>query len=239
MLARLWAGWLACEALYRRNPVIRRAWARRESEFDGFITRVSAATPDFFVIQIGACDGLLLDPIHDWIKKNRWRGVLVEPQRREFEKLKHTYQNEMDRVVLENVAIADSDGTRTLYRVKDSEVKADWQRSIASLLHRPDPERFTAEVVPCMTLETLLNRHQVSRIDLLQIDVEGYDFEIVKLIDFEKIRPRLIRYEHRHLRPGDKHACKALLARHGYRTLEMQFDTGAALPDGLLAIREG
>jgi FkbM family methyltransferase len=229
ILARLRAGWLACEALYRRNPVIRRAWARRESEFDGLITRASAAEPDFFVIQIGACDGLLLDPIHDWIKKNHWRGVLVEPQRREFEKLQRTYQNELDRIVLENVAIADSDGARTLYRVKDSEVTADWQRSIASLLHRPDPERFTPEVVPCITLETLLNRHQVSRIDLLQVDVEGYDFEIIKLIDFKKIRPTLIRYEHRHLRPGDKHACKALLASNGYRIMEMEFDTGAHL----------
>jgi FkbM family methyltransferase len=235
-LARLWAGWLACESVYRRNPLIRRAWARRESEFDGLIARLSAATPDFLVIQIGACDGLMADPIRAWIQKNHWRGVLVEPQKLEFEKLKRTYRNELDRVVLENVAIADSEGIRTLYRVKDSELTADWKRGTASLLHRPDAERFTPEVVQCITLETLLNRHQVSRIDLLQVDVEGYDFEIIKLIDFEKIRPRLIRYEHRHLRPGDKHACKALLARHGYQTLEMQFDTGAALLDERFAV---
>jgi FkbM family methyltransferase len=229
ILAGLWAAWLGCAALYRRNPLTRRAWARRESHFDDLITRLSAATPDFLVIQIGACDGLLLDPIHALIVKNHWRGVLVEPQKLEFEKLKNTYRNELDRIVLENVAISDSEGTRTLYRVKDSELKADWQRGFASLLHRPDARRFTAEVVPCITLETLLNRHRVSRIDLLQVDVEGYDFEIIKLIDFDKIRPRLIRYEHRHLRPWDKRACKALLANHGYQTLEMQFDTGAVL----------
>jgi FkbM family methyltransferase len=229
ILARLWAGWLAGEALYQRNPLTQRAWARRESEFENFITSLSAATPDFMVVQIGACDGLMADPIHDWIQKNHWRGVLVEPQKLEFERLKRTYQNELDRVALENVAIADVEGTRTLYRVKDSELTAAWKRGTASLLHRPDSEGFTAEQVPCITLETLLQRHQVSRIDLLQVDVEGYDFEIIKLINFEKIRPKLIRYEHRHLRPGDKHACKALLARHGYRIMEMQFDTGAAL----------
>lgn len=229
ILARCRGGWLAAQAYYQRNPLSQRTWARRESEFDRLITRLSAATPDFLVIQIGACDGLMADPIHAWIEKSHWRGVLVEPQRAEFERLKNTYRNELDRIVLENVAIADSEGTRTLYRVKDSELTANWERGTASLLHRPDPERFTAEVVPCITLETLLTRHQVSRIDLLQVDVEGYDFEIIKLINFEKIRPRLIRYEHRHLRPRDKHACRALLARHGYRIFEMQFDTAAAL----------
>jgi FkbM family methyltransferase len=231
ILRRLKAGWLWCVTLYRRNLLTRRAWARRESEFEGLIARLSAATPDFFVIQIGACDGVMADPIHEWILKDHWRGVLVEPQKLEFERLKNTYRNELDRIVLENVAIAESEGTRTLYRVKDSELKSDWQRGIASLLHRhrPDDERFTSEVVPCITLETLLNRHRVSRIDLLQLDVEGYDFEIIKMIDFEKIRPTLIRYEHAGLRSSDKHACKALLAAHGYRTLEMEFDTGAVL----------
>ena len=236
ILTRLWNGWLACEALYHRNPLTQRAWARRESEFESLITRRSAITPDFLVVQIGACDGLMADPIHDWIQKNHWRGVLVEPQKLEFERLKSTYQNVLDRVALENVAIADSEGTRTLFRVKDSELTAAWQRGTASLLHRPDSEEFTAELVPCITLETLLKRHQVSRIDLLQVDVEGYDFEIIKLINFEKIHPKLIRYEHRHLRPSDKHACKALLARHGYRIMEMQFDTGAALLDEQFAV---
>ena len=37
----------------------------------------------------------------------------------------------------------------------------------------------------------------------------------------------MIRYEHRHLRPRDKHACKIHLERCGYRILEMRFDTGA------------
>jgi len=229
ILARLWAGWLAWEALLRRNPLARRAWARRELEFDSLIAQLSAMTPDFFVIQIGACDGLMADPIHAWIQKNHWRGVLVEPQKLEFERLKNTYQNESDRLVLENVAIADTEGTRTLYRVKDDELTADWKRGTASLLHRRDAEGFTAELVPCITLDTLFRRHQVSRVDLLQVDVEGYDFEIIKLIDFKRICPKLIRYEHRHLRPGEKHACKALLKSNGYRIIEMEFDTGAHL----------
>ena len=227
VLSNMWAAWRALESVHRRNPLIRRKWARRASEFDRSLAELATTTDDFFVVQIGACDGLMADPIHAWIVRYNWRGVLVEPQRAEFERLKATYRDRHDRLAFENAAIAGVDGTCTLYRVKDGGLAADWERGIATLLPGADPKRFTAEIVPCMTFETLLSRHRVSRIDLLQIDVEGYDFEILKRLDFEKVHPAMIRYEHRHLRPGDQRACQAYLAQRGYRILEMQFDTGA------------
>src|SRR2546426_11057106 len=199
VLARMWAAWLATEAVYRRNPLINRRWARCESEFDRLLHQLSTATNEFFVIQIGACDGLIADPIHAWIKRYNWRGILVEPQKIEFENLKATYRDEHDRLVFENVAIADANGMCTLYRVKDNALAAAWERGIASLLPPSDSDRFIAEAVPCITFKTLLNRHHVSRIDLLQIDAEGYDFAILKQVDFRRIQPTVIRYEHRHL----------------------------------------
>lgn len=220
----------ACRAglvLCRNNPWMQRQWTRRESEFNRLLGALSATTDDFFVIQIGACDGLMADPIHDWIKRSNWRGILVEPQELEFQKLKDTYRQEQDRLIFENVAIADSDGTCTLYRLKDSARSSDWERGTASLLPPFDSDRFIAETVKSITFETLLRRHRVSRLELLQIDAEGYDFEILKRIDFRSLRPAMIRYEHRHLRPRDKHACKIHLERWGYRILEMRFDTGA------------
>ena len=76
---------------------------------------------------------------------------------------------------------------------------------------------------------TLLDRHHVKKIDLLQIDVEGYDYEPLKLFNIESIKPQLIRYEHRHLRLSDKSSCIKLLTQNGYKILEMEYDTGAAL----------
>ena len=175
----------------------------------------------------------MADPIHGWIQEFNWRGILVEPQRAEFERLKATYPNEGGRLVFENVAISTTNGTCTLYRVKDDMLTADWERGIASLLPPPDKDRFASEIVPCMTFDELLKRHCVSRIDLLQIDVEGYDFEILKLLDFNKVAPAMIRYEHRHLRPSDRRACQEYLLRKGYRILEMKFDTGAVSQRGL------
>jgi FkbM family methyltransferase len=179
ILARTWYAWRACWATCRDNRWMQRQWARRESEFNRLLGELSSRTHDFFVIQIGACDGLMSDPIHDWIKRCNW-GILVEPQRLEFEKLKNTYRQEQDRLIFENVAICDRDGTCTLYRVKDGAHSADWERGFASLLPRFASDRFITETVPCITFETLLRRQRVSRVDLLQIDAEGYDFEILK-----------------------------------------------------------
>ena len=216
-------------AFCRNNPWMRRQWARREAEFNRVLGQLSGATDDFFVIQIGACDGVMADPLHDWIKRGNWRGILVEPQAVEFERLKHTYRDEHDRLIFENVAIADTDGTCTLYRLKDSARTADWERGTASLVVPFNADRFVAETVKSLTFDTLLRRHGVSHLDLLQIDAEGYDFEILKRIDFGRLRPSMIRYEHRHLKPREKHACRIHLERCGYRILETQFDTGAVL----------
>ncbi|MGH2359449.1 MAG: FkbM family methyltransferase [bacterium] len=189
---------------------------------------------DFFVLQIGACDGIMADPIHKWIKKYRWQGILVEPQKEEFERLKISYRDN-DNLRFENVAIAENGGLRALYKVKDENIEADWQRGVASLLPKPSLEKqetVTTEMVQCVTFDTLLNRHHVERIDLLQIDVEGYDYELLKLFDFERIKPQLIRYEHNHLTLPDRSACNKHLARHGYQILEMEYDTGAVLRRG-------
>ena len=77
--------------------------------------------------------------------------------------------------------------------------------------------------------DTLLDRHHVKKIDLLQIDVEGYDYELLKSFNFERIKPQLIRYEHRHLKLSDKSSCIKMLKQNGYKVLEMEYDTGAAL----------
>jgi len=218
-------------ASLRHNPISRRRWESQYKRFEDIVERHSIKIHDFFVLQIGACDGIIADPIHKWIKKYRWQGILVEPQIREFERLKITYRDS-NNLSFENVAIAETSGLRPLYKVKDENIAADWQRGVASLFAKPSLEKqdmVATEMVQCVTFDTLLNRHQVKRIDLLQIDVEGYDYELLKLFDFTRIRPQLIRYEHSHLKLSDRSSCKTYLKHIGYRILEMEYDTGAVL----------
>ena len=55
---------------------------------------------------------------------------------------------------------------------------------------------FYKTLVPCLSLKDLLLKHNLEKVDFLHIDCEGYDFEIIKQIDFSsRFRPSLICYE--------------------------------------------
>lgn len=217
---------------WQKNPISRHTWKQNHKAFEQVIEDYSRETEPFFVIQVGANDGVRNDPIHKWVKKYKWHGILIEPQKQLFEELKSNYAHESENLIFENLAIADREKTGKLYKVKDDQISMEWQRGIASLLPKAflgEKDSVDVEMVKCITFDMLLNRNDVKKIDFLQIDVEGYDYEIIKQVNFDKIKPRLIRYEHMHLKLADKKACKKLLKKMGYRILEMEFDTGAQL----------
>ena len=59
----------------------------------------------------------------------------------------------------------------------------------------------------------------LERVDLVQIDAEGFDWPIIRSIDFARLRPAIIRFEYRNMPARDADACLELLAAHGYRFL--------------------
>ncbi|OFZ56845.1 MAG: hypothetical protein A3D92_18725 [Bacteroidetes bacterium RIFCSPHIGHO2_02_FULL_44_7] len=71
-----------------------------------------------------------------------------------------------------------------------------------------------------MTLKDLLQKYNITDIDLLQIDVEGYEYEIIKSIDFNVIRPKIIHYENKHLNIDDNRECAILLKAKGYTVFD-------------------
>ena len=52
----------------------------------------------------------------------------------------------------------------------------------------------------------------------VQIDTEGYDFEILKLIDLDRRRPAFVLFEHLHLDAATHRASIEHVRRHGYET---------------------
>ena len=216
------------EALCHRDALDQRRWSANRITFELAITE-QERRGSFQFVQVGACNGVTGDPIHERVRRGGWSGILVEPQRFESERLKSNYAGESERLSFENLAISDAQGTRMLYGVEPDCIEAEWQRGIASFfpLEWLDPARVAAEPAQCISFDALLQRHHLWHINLLQVDVEGCDFEILKLARIERLRPDLIRYEHRHSSLSDAHECKAYLRRSGYEVLPMQHATGA------------
>lgn len=198
------------------------------------------ALPEAVFVQIGSNDGEQLDPLRPHILRRRWRGVMVEPVPHVFARLRSNYGHLTDRVALENVAIADCVGELPFHHlapVADHEVEGlpRWYDALGSFRREivlkhdafiPDIEdRMVTTPVPCIRFDGLCDRHRLDRVDLLHIDTEGYDFELLKSIDWLRYRPVLVIYEHLHLTPTERRDCLQLMADAGYGALEEHMDT--------------
>jgi FkbM family methyltransferase len=70
--------------------------------------------------------------------------------------------------------------------------------------------------VECVTLQDIIDKYQLNRIDVLHMDAEGHDEAILLSINFEKIKPKIIMFEHVHMSFEGYLACTNHLYSHGY-----------------------
>jgi FkbM family methyltransferase len=166
--------------------------------------------------------------------------VLIEPQRHAYQELCKNYHTH-PQLILKNVAIADKPGERTLYSFdpEDPDLPT-WLGQMASFNRRflekflpslPPHRRadFNALIVehtvPCITVAQAVEELGVEGVELVQIDAEGYDWEIVRTIDLSGPMPYVVRYESRHLSEDDTAACLAHLSSHGFKIIPDGHDT--------------
>ncbi|UAY52036.1 FkbM family methyltransferase [Ferruginibacter albus] len=199
---------------------------------DQYANRNKAVT----FIEIGANDGVTNDPLTEYIKKNKlWKGVLVEPVPYLFEKLKKNYASCQNELFFENSAISKFEGTQPFYRLKESDNPAlpVWYDQIGSfnkdviLSHSNIPgfnELLIEEQINTITFDSLLSKYQLKDINLVHIDTEGYDFEILKLINWSKIKVDIVIYEYVHLAIGDFRKSLKLLKKNGFELFSDKLD---------------
>ena len=160
------------------------------------------------LIQIGANDGKRFDEISNFIKNNnKLKAVLVEPVKKYFEKLKENYKN-CNNIKFENSAISKNNEINFLYCVKErfienyqEHIKGINSYEIRHLLNHNLKESHIEKVkVETLTFQNLMKKYNLTEIDLLYIDVEGYDDKIVlDFLDNSQLRPILI-FEYIHIK---------------------------------------
>lgn len=177
---------------------------------------------------------------------------MVEPLPWVFEHLRSNYRGQ-EGVTFENAAIARADGRVPFYYAaapaedRGQDDRPIWSDTIGSLsraevgktiaaarafvahrrgIHIPGLEsRIERTEVPGLTFESLCRKHLIRELDLLLIDAQGHDYQIIKGVDFERYRPRLLIYESITLSGGEREQCKAYLEGLGYETMDEGIDT--------------
>jgi FkbM family methyltransferase len=212
---------------------------------------------DLFVIQVGAHNGVSNDVLHDIALKFGLSGVLMEPQISCFRELQTTYST-CAALKLENAALSHEDGERKLYTIRKDLPFLQYANQAASfnydhIRHQlrkhlkygakehvlrelsarglSVDECIEAETVKSISFGSLLEKYGVRSYDLLQVDTEGFDYEVIKLAKVDQYRPLLINYEHEHLKARDRDACWTYLAGLGYKLFTHEGDTAAYLLD--------
>jgi FkbM family methyltransferase len=183
-------------------------------------------------VQIGANDGMRFDDLYRFVTRHPCSGIVVEPLPDLFERLRANYAD-YPLIVPVNKAIHETSGVQPLFRVAPEALSgySSWATGIASfdrshlLRHGIAPADIREQPVACMPLMQLLQETATLDADLLQIDAEGYDSAILRMTDFTRFRPHLIKYEHKAMTVAERSAHEARLARHGYRSVVEGADT--------------
>ncbi|MEO0778363.1 MAG: FkbM family methyltransferase [Bacteroidota bacterium] len=202
---------------------------------DHLVDRFANLEDEVFFMQVGTNDGATSDPFFRHIRLNGWRGILIEPLEQEFQQLQNNHKNN-PQLIFENVAISNREETKPFYSIDNSKGELPfWVNKLSSF----DPQIpqevcdlyeqavMISKEVHCTTINALLDKHGVAQLDLLLTDTEGYDAEILKTIDFERVRPKMLIYEHRHLSPADYELTLNLLRPLGYHLFKDEYDTVA------------
>jgi FkbM family methyltransferase len=221
------------------RPLLHHPEAELRMHIDYALAQRAIATSDFYFVQIGAFDGRRYDPLFAWIQAHRWRGLLVEPQPRFFSELVENYRG-VEGLEFRRIAVGVRNEIRPFYTVadgpgvpRDAGMIASFDRETL-LSHRrfvPDLDsHLRSEDIECVALNDLLAEVEADHIDLLQIDVEGYDHELVRVLDLERFAPSIVRFEHLHLTCAQHEASVDRLIAHGYRVCLEENDTLAYRP---------
>jgi hypothetical protein len=196
------------------------------------------------IVQIGANDGQINDPIYDFVIRNKefTNIALIEPQTSIIKYLEKNYETHPNAGIY-NVAIGPEQNL-TLFRVKpeyyDVFIKRYFQDSpnyrvpsgftssikshVVKHITGNIPENLTVEqvieemIIPCLTLTNFKKSINWGEkiIHVLQIDTEGMDDQTIYSSDIKTNSPLMINYEHFHLKKESEEKLHAHLSQYGY-----------------------
>lgn len=156
-----------------------------------------------FFIEAGANDGISQSNTALYEFEYGWKGLLVEPNTKKCFECKKRRKNS----IVENYALvstsyegnfisgdfAHQDYSSSLMSMVLDE--GDWCDDVMKESQTSRKENQTIIEVPAITLNKLLENHNIKNIDFFSLDVEGYEISVLNGFNIEKYLPTYVLIE--------------------------------------------
>jgi len=147
-----------------------------------------------FYLDVGAYHPIDGNNTYLLFKKKNWRGINIDVNPLSIELFKKARKFDLNI----NAAISNKKGFVTLYFRKKINMLNTLSRKLAKIHFR---NGFQEKTIKSNTLNNILDRskYKNKKIDFFNLDVEGYELNVLKSINFKKYQPTLICVEiHNH-----------------------------------------
>lgn len=222
-----------------------RLFWKPKNEIEKRISEISRKSENFTFLQIGANDGIINDPILKFILRDNWTGIRVEPLPAPFQKLQQLHAANK-RVQTIQTLIANEPGKMSLYHYSFSNKR--WATGLASLekaqlekhiesghveskakkfgdkLPSDKSTWITETELPVEEINQFIAKAFSYKLNLLQIDTEGFDHVLVNALNLEKIDVDMICFERLHILENQFEPCLSKLKNYGYQIVSSNMD---------------
>ena len=172
-----------------------------------------------FYIDIGANDPVIYSNTYLFYK-NGAAGICVEPNLALCEKIKL----KRPRDITLPIGIGEKVGTRSYFMFNSNALNT-FSPEEAKGTERKGFKIVNKTEIPIKRWDDIIKENNVKKIDFLSLDVEGLDLEILKIIDWNNIRPKIICVETQSFGTSENHRNESpienLLGAQGYEIAGM------------------
>jgi FkbM family methyltransferase len=179
---------------------------------DYHLSQAFAGQKEGFYIDVGAGHPVA-DNVTCWFYLQGWRGLVIEPQA----DLAALYAHVRPRDIAIPALVGAREGEVDFHIVDRLHGFSTVHAGIAAGAQKFGAG-YTTRSMPMTTLAALALEHDLPRVDILKIDVEGAEKDVLEGIDWARLRPRVILLES--VAPGSMaeahHDWEPLLLAQGY-----------------------
>jgi FkbM family methyltransferase len=138
-----------------------------------------------FFLEIGAADGVDCSNTYLLEKKYNWKGILIEPLVEQFILCKKIRKKS----IVENYILTNEKEKDNIFRISDEGLMSrviveNEEGSYSEYFEKISyKEKKPSKIVENKTLTQILNDHSIENVDIMSLDVEGYEYKLLEGYD--------------------------------------------------------